>query len=475
MKKSSAFANASLGIKSFVGKSFFSKLFGDRTFYRIVLRLALPVTLQHFIMSGLNMLDTIMVGQLGETEIAAVGLSNQLYFILSLFLLGVGGSCSMFISQFWGKQDRPNIRRILGLSLLVNSAAAFLFFLVGFCFPEAILSLFSKDTELIRIGGDYLRITAFSYIIVAITVTYSAALRSMEEVKLPMRASVIGLTTNAVLNYLLIFGRLGLPRLGIVGAALGTVIARLVELGILLTVTYTCKYLDITKFMEMFRFSKDLVKRYFSTSTMVVVKDVIWAIGMTIYMAIYGRIGTEVVAVLNIVATIRQLATVFFNGLANACLIMVGKEIGAGDEDRAYLYSERFLILTAIFGVFMGLTIFCGKNLILLPYNISAQTTAYAMEVLSVLTFVYSIAVFNMVGVVGVLRSGGDAMFCLVMDLIAVYLIGLPLAYLSGLVWQLSIGWVFALVNLQEVYKMIMIVKRFVTRKWIHNLVSDLT
>ena len=154
---------------------------------------------------------------------------------------------------------------------------------------------------------------------------------------------------------------------------------------------------------------------------------------------------------------------------------MVGKEIGAGDEDQAYLYSERFLILTAIFGVFIGLAIFCGKNLILLPYNISAQTTAYAIEVLSVLTFVYAFAVFNMVGVVGVLRSGGDAMFCLVMDLVAVYLIGLPLAYLSGLVWQLSIGWVFALVNLQEVYKMIMIVKRFVTRKGIHNLVSDLT
>ena len=142
MQKSLALANAS--------KSFFSRLFGDRKFYRIVLRLALPVTLQHFIMSGLNMLDTIMVGQLGETEIAAVGLSNQLYFNLSLFLLGVGGSCSMFISQFWGKQDRMNIRRILGLSLLVNTAAAFLFFLAGFFFPEAILSLFSKDVELIR-------------------------------------------------------------------------------------------------------------------------------------------------------------------------------------------------------------------------------------------------------------------------------------------------------------------------------------
>ena len=473
LKRSIIATNASSSRRLLFCPGIFRKLLGDSNFYRIVLRLALPVTLQSFIMSALNMLDTIMVGQLGEMEIAAVGLSNQLYFNLHLYISAVCGSSSIFISQFWGKQDRSNIRRILGLSLLVNFVSALIFFLAGALIPDSILSLFSKDTELIELGSDYLRITSISYIMVAITATYSAALRSMEEVKLPMRASVIGLSANAILNYLLIFGHLGFPRLGVIGAAIGTIISRLLEMSILLFATYGYRYLDISKFMEMFRIPKELVKRYFTTSSVVVAKDMIWAIGMTMYMAIYGRMGTEVVAVLNIVSTIRQLATVFFIGLANACLIMVGKEIGAGDEEKAYVYSERFLIITALLGILMGGVLFFFKDLILLPYNVSAATMSYAVEVLLVLSCILFMSVFNMVGIVGVLRSGGDAMFCLLLDLIAVYIIGLPLAYLGGLVWHLSIGWVFALVNLQEVYKMVLVVKRFVTRKWINNLVND--
>jgi len=472
-KKSLALAGTPYKIKRFFQGTVFSKLFADIDFYKAVFRLALPVTLQSFIMASLHMVDNIMVGQLGEIPIAAVGLSNQVYFNLHLYINAVAGSCSIFISQFWGKNDRGNIRKILGLGLMVNSLSAFLFFLAGALIPQTILALFSNDPKLISIGAGYLRITAFSYVMMAVTATYSAALRSMEEVKLPMRASIIGLSTNAVLNYVLIFGYLGFPKLGVIGAAIGTVIARFLELGILLAATYGYKYLDISKFKEMFRIPKDLVKRYFSMSSIVVAKDMVWAIGMTIYMGIYGRMSTDVVAVMNITNTIRQVATVFFIGLANACLIMVGKEIGAGDEEKAYIYSERFLTMTIVIGLFMGAVVFALKGLLLMPYKISAETAADAVRVLTVFSVILFAAVFNMVGVVGVLRSGGDATFCLVMDTIAVYIIGLPLAYMGGLVWGLPIYWVFALVNIQEFYKMFSVIKRFITRKWINNLVKD--
>jgi putative MATE family efflux protein len=474
-KKSLALAGTADKIKIFFQNMVSPKLFSDSKFYKIVFRLALPVTLQSFIMASLHMVDNIMVGQLGETPIAAVGLSNQVYFNLHLYINAVAGSCSIFISQFWGKKDRVSIRRILGLGLIVNFVSAFLFFLAGALIPEKILALFSDDPELISIGVDYLRITAFSYVMMAITATYSAALRSMEEVKLPMRASLIGLSINAVLNYVLIFGHFGFPKLGVSGAAIGTVIARLVEMGILLTATYGYKYLNIAKFKEMFRLPTDLVKRYFGMSSVVVAKDMVWAIGMTVYMGIYGRMGTEVVAVINITNTIRQLAMVFFIGLANACLIMVGKEIGSGDEEKAYIYSERFLLMTVVIGLFMGAVVFSLKDLLLLPYKISAETAAIAVRVLSVFSVIFFATVFNMVGIVGVLRSGGDATFCLIMDVVAVYVIGLPLAYLGGLVWGLTIYWVFALVNIQEFFKMFLVVKRFITRKWINNLVKEVT
>lgn len=470
-----ALADAPCKIKRFFQNTLFPGLFSDSKFYKIVFRLALPVTLQSFIMASLHMVDNIMVGQLGETPIAAVGLSNQVYINLHLYTNAVAGSCSVFISQFWGKKDRVNIQKILGLGLIVNFLSAFLFFLAGALIPDRILALFSDDPELISMGADYLRITAFSYVMMAITATYSAALRSMEEVKLPMRASLIGLSANAVLNYVLIFGHFGFPKLGVTGAAIGTLIARLLEMGILLTATYGYKYLNIAKFKEMFRLSTDLVKRYFRMSSIVVAKDMVWAIGITVYMGIYGRMGTDVVAVINITTTIRQVAMVFFIGLANACLIMVGKEIGAGDEEKAYIYSKRFLLMTLNIALFTGALIFILKDLLLLPYKISAETTTVAVRVLSVFSLVFFATVFNMVGIVGVLRSGGDATFCLILDIIAVYVIGLPLAYLGGLVWGLPIYWVFALVNIQEFFKMFLVVKRFITRKWINNLVKEVT
>lgn len=453
--------------------SVFSKLTGAKDFYQSVWRLALPIAAQSFIMSALNMVDTIMVGQLGETEIAAVGLGNQIYFILYLYLSAVGGSASIFIAQLWGKKDIHDIRRFLGLSLLINFISGLFFFVTVALVPTAILSFFSADHNLINIGAEYLRITSISYLMVAVTTSYSAALRSMEEVKLPMRVNAFALLLNAVLNYLLIFGKLGLPALGIRGAAIGTVIARCLEMLVLTAAVYGGKYLIAAKPREMFRFSGDLVKRFVATASTVVTKDMIWAVGVTLYAAVYGRMGTEVMAVMNIITTIRQLAFVLFIGLANACLIMVGKQIGAGEDKRAYSYGEKFLFLAVGFGLLTGVLVFSARGLLLAPYNISPDTVNRAGGVLTVFAVILFIIVFNMIAVVGIMRGGGDTMFTLVMDLIAVYFIGLPLAYLGGLVWQLPVEWVFALINVQEIFKMIVLMKRFITKKWINDLTHE--
>jgi putative MATE family efflux protein len=448
-------------------------LLGDRNFYKTFFKLAVPVTLQYFFAASLNLIDNIMVGQLGAIELAAVGLANQVYFLLLLFLLGISGGASIFASQFWGAQDIKNVRRILGLSTIISAASALVFFLVSFFNAQAIIGLFSDDAAVIKLGGEFLATSSFSYVLMAITACYAAVLRSAGEVKLPMMVNIIALVANTVLNYVLIFGRFGLPELGVKGSAIATLIARLVEILLLLTIAYRYKYIVAAKLSELVDISADMVKRFVNTTGTVVVKDVIWAIGVILYMVIYAKMGTEVVAAVNIVTTIRQLAFVLFNGIAGACLVMVGHQIGAGNDDKAFLDAKRLLILTSLIGVVVGVLTIAGSKLILSPYNVSANVLRESQAILFVFALFIPFTVFNMVAVVGVLRSGGDAMFCLIMDLVAVYVIGMPLAFLGQSVWKLSVAAVFALITAQELFKFVLCWMRFISKRWINNLITE--
>ncbi|NLW48563.1 MAG: MATE family efflux transporter [Firmicutes bacterium] len=449
-------------------------LFVDKDFYKTFFKLAIPVTIQYFVTASLNLVDNIMVGQLGAVELAAVGLANQVYFLLLLFLLGVGGGASVFTAQFWGKRDLKNIRRILGLSLMISSTAALFFFLISILNSETILRLFSHDQQVIQLGAEYLRITSFTYVLTAITGCYCAVLRSTGEVKLPMRVNVIAILSNTFLNYILIFGNFGMPQLGVAGAAIATLISRFIETTILLIASYRHQYIMTSKVSEMFKVPADLTKRFIKTTSVVVIKDFIWAFGMVLYMVVYAKMGTDVVASINIVTTVRQLMTVLFNGIASACLVMVGNQIGAGDYPTAFRYSKRFLLITTMVSIVMAVLTIAGSSFILSPYNISTTVFKQAQAILCIFALYMPITVINMVAIVGVFRSGGDVTFCLIMDLVAVYFIGLPLGFLGQAVWYLPIQGVFALFTSQEIFKFILCIKRFISKHWINNLVLDI-
>ena len=452
----------------------FKDLFGDRTFYNTFFKLAIPVTIQYFVMASLNLVDNIMVGQLGAVELASVGLANQVYFLLFLFLAGVSGGASVFTAQFWGKRDLKNIHRVLGLSLMISGAAALIFFMISVFNSHTILKFFSDDQSVIKLGAQYLRITSITYVMTAITACYSGVLRSTGEVRLPMRVNVIAIITNTVLNYILIFGNFGVPKLGVAGAAIATLIARLIETTILLTASYRHQYVVTSKFKEMFIIPADLAKRFVNTTGGVVIKDFIWAFGMVLYMIVYAKMGTDVVASINIMTTDRQLMTVLFNGIASACLVMVGNQIGAEDYPTAFSYSKRFLLITTMVSIVMAIFTVLGSSFILSPYNISPTVFKQAQAILCIFALYMPITVIDMVAIVGVFRSGGDVTFCLVMDLVAVYFIGLPLGILGHAVWHLPIEGVFALFTSQEIFKFILCTKRFISKRWINNLVHDI-
>jgi putative MATE family efflux protein len=448
-------------------------LFSDREFYKNFLTIAVPVSLQSFLTASLNLTDNIMVGQLGDASIAAVGLANQVYFILQLVLFGIGGGAAIFISQYWGGKNTENIRRVTGISLVMALAVAALFFLPAFLIPEQILSVFSSDTQVIGLGGIYLKTVCPSYMLMAFSVCLAAALRSTGNVKLPLLANIVGIVINTTLNYVLIFGMFGLPALGVRGSAIATVIARLAEDLVLIYFVYVKKNIVAAAPRELTGIPPELVKRFVSKTGAVILKELIWAVGVTIYMVVYARLGTQAYDSININNTIRQLVLVWCSGIANACLIMVGSLIGAREEERAYVYAGRFLKITLSVGVLTGILLISARGLVLSPYKVSAEVITSAGNILFINGVILAASVFNNVAIVGMMRSGGDIRFSIIMDFIAVWVIGLPLSVVAGILLRLPVELVFLLVNLQEFYKFILCLKRYRSRKWINNLVKD--
>lgn len=445
-------------------------LFNDKKFLKTLFSLALPIALQNLILSSLNLVDTVIIGRLGEHAIAGVGIANQYFFLLNLVLFGVvSGSC-IFTAQYYGNNDVPNIKRILGLSIISSGTAAFIFFIVGFFFNNEILRIFSTDKLVVSIGSEYLRIIVFSYVITAITFSYSFTLRSVGQVKIPMIISTIALAINTVLNYLLVYGYFGMPKLGTNGSAIATVIARTIEMLLMISVVYSRKLIIAARPREMLDLSLDFIKNFFKIATPVILNESIWSLGVSMYAIAYARMGTEVIAATNISSTIERITWVIFMGLGNACAVMIGNKIGEGNEHEAYSLAKRFIIICPALAVLAGIIVFSTSGWMLSIYKVSPIVYKYAHNILMVFSIFLVAKVINYTSIIGIFRSGGDTKFCLMLDTGGVWLIGVPLAFLGGLVLKLPIHLVYILIYIEEVVKLIFCIPRIISKKWINNL-----
>jgi putative MATE family efflux protein len=447
-------------------------LFNDKKFFKSMLKLAVPIILQNLILSSLNLVDNIIIGGLGETAIASVGLANQYFFLLNLLLFGIASGSSIFTAQYWGNKDIPNIKRVLGLCIIAGGSAAFLFTLGGLLIPEQILGVFSKDRDVILLGSQFLRIISLSYVITSITFAYSFTLRSTGQVKIPMAVSVTALAVNTVLNYLLVYGYFGFPKMGVRGSALATLIARAVEMTLILFAVYKTKNVIAGSIKEMTSLTKSFIKSFLKVTTPVILNESIWALGVTMYAIVYARMGTEVIASTNISSTIERITWVIFMGLGNACAVMIGNKIGEGNEKDAFIYAKRFIILGPSLAILAGIIVYFNSHFILSAYNISPTVYNYAVKNLMVFSIFLWVKVFNFTSIVGILRSGGDTTFCLIIDTAGVWLIGVPLVALAGLKFGLPVYWVYAFVYTEEVFKLLLGLPRILSKKWINNLAS---
>jgi putative MATE family efflux protein len=445
-------------------------LYSDKEYFANIFKIGWPIAVQQLAFAGLNMLGVVLVGQKGEASVAAVGLAGQLAFLLNLVHFGIISGAAMFTAQFWGRNDIPNLRRVLGLSLLIATSASLIFLFLSQFFPENILRIYTEDEAVIALGTGYIRTFSWTFLFFAITFSFAMVMRSTGNVKMPTYISVGALFISTFLSYSLIFGKFGLPEMGIRGAAVAAVIARGLECFTLLTMIYLTKSPVAGTLKELFDFDLNFVSRVIRPMLPVIVNELFWSLGITTYNIIYGRMGTESIAAINIVSSIEQVAFVLFISIGNATSVNVGNRIGEGRENEAFLYAGRSLGLGILGGILTGVLLQTLKHPILSLYNVSPQVLQNTSAIINVVCFFIFIRANNMIIVVGILRAGGDTRFSMFLDGFIIWIVGVPLAALGAFVFHLPVYFVYLLAMSEELTKWILGLNRWYSRKWINNL-----
>lgn len=435
-----------------------------------MLAIAIPVSVQSLFQASLSVVDQFMVGQLGKNAIATVGLGSRFPFIFLITSTAIAATTSILISQFWSKKDTKNIANALGGTMLLGILLTVIFLTLSLAFSKQILSIYTNDSSIVKLGSHYLRITAIGYIPMLIIALYSAVLRSTEHMKTPMYVGLFAILLNSFLNYLLIFGILGFPKLGLFGTAYATTITRFIEALLLLSFIYIKKYPGSFKINELFNFSLQFIKKVLIISSPILINEFMWALGETMYSIVYGRMGTNEVASMTLTYPIQSLCIGLFTGLSSAAGIMVGNKLGLGENEQAYDYSKKFIELGIIGSICSGLILILFSNVYTSIFNVSNDLKSCTFRLLVVFSSVLWIKVSNMIIGSGILRSGGKTKYTLYLDMLGTWGIGVPIGFISAFFLKIPIEYVYLLICSEELVRFIIGIKLVYSRKWMKNL-----
>ena len=438
----------------------------SKGFYSSLVAIAIPISLQALLQNFVNMLDTIMIGRLGSVEIAAVGLGNQIFFILNMILFGITSGGSVFIAQFWGKKDLAGIRKSLGLMTFIAFVVSVIFTITCLLIPNQLIRLYSPDPQVIQVGGTYLRFVCLSYIPTAISFSITLALRSTERVKLPLVCTSISLFTNLIANYLLIF----VAGLGVKGAAIATIISRIIELVILATWSYSHKYEICGKLKELLGFNRYFIVKFLKIAFPVIINETFWGLGTSVYNAIFAHAGTNAFTAYSITGTISQLTWVFCMGFGNGIGVLIGKRIGEKKIDEAKTYAKRSMWFMPLIGAFVGVFLVPLSKLLPVFFNVDQEIIKTATAILMILIFVYPFNSFCMNWIVGVCRAGGDTVFSAVAEIVVLWCVAIPLGYVAAFVLHLPAPMIYLFFCSESIVKAIIGAIRVLSGKWLHEV-----
>ena len=436
-------------------------------FYKTLLLLALPIIAQEFINSAVNMADFMMVGSLGLDPMNGVSLGGQLSFICLLVLFGVNSGSAILMGQFWGKEDTRSIHKVMGIAFITNLSVTFLLALAAITLPEAILRLYSKEPEVIRLGALYLRTVGVSYLFSGVTTAINASLRSIGQTRIPMFTTFAALLTNVTLNYLSIY----VLKWGVFGVGLSTVISRVVEVGVQILVIRKLHLPVVTRLRRYFTADKAFVKKFFTLAIPVILNESMWGLGTSLYNIAYKACGNEAQGAMQIGSTLQNVFNVLGFGIGSACGILLANLLGAGKREEALAGAKRGLVLSCAVSAVMACVLLAISPLIIGIYNVPQEVKTQARLLIFVIAGGLIFKTYNFTAIVGVLRSGGDTRFCLFADVAGVWVFGVPAAFIGAVLLKLPIHIVLLLVYSEELFKCAVVTWRVRQKKWAATLV----
>lgn len=435
--------------------------------------IALPIAIQSIIASSLSLVDNLMVGSLGEKELAAVGVATQIYFIQWMIMFGFTSGTSTYMAQFWGIKDLANVKRTVGVALSVCLSISAVFFLTCIFFPDMVMQIFTDSEELIELGTGYVRVGAITFMSIGVTVPFTAVLRVTGQTKVPLYISIITFGSNTFLNYVLIFGNFGAPKLGVIGAATATVIARFIELGLVVFVVFGRRNLVSGKLFEYFSCSPQLLKKIVKNALPTALNETAWGVGNAMYVAAYARIGITEYAAVQVGNVINSMFSLAAFSVGDATLILVGAKLGEGKIEYAYALAKKLLKVGAGIGLIFGAVLAVSCMPIIELFDLTIQGKEYAHLILIIYGIFMWLVIYNGICIVGVLRAGGDTLYAMLIETGSVWLYAVPMAFVAGLYWHLPIHMVVFLVKTEEILKFVILLRRFYSKKWAKNVVSD--
>jgi len=445
----------------------------DRNFYRTLIKLAIPVALQNLITFCVNFVDNIMISSLGDAAMSGVFMGNQMQTLLQMLSGGIEGAILILAAQYWGKKDTASIKRIISIGLHFSLIFGTLLTLLCSLFPYTLIRLFSTSDTVISAGTEYLQTVCFSYVFFCVTQALIAAMRSIEVARIGMNVSLLSLFVNIGLNYILIFGKLGLPALGIRGAAIATVISRFTEM--LVMIIYVGKHDKVLnlKFSDLLKSDRVLRKDFIRNGLPIIGGNIVWSVNMMASSAILGRFSESVTSAVSVANTMNSLAYVTMNGMSAAVGIITGKTVGSGKAELMKEYTRTVQLL------FLGVGLLTGSAVFLLRYSFVGLYTGISDEAFSCAITLITVLAVSSVGtcyqaacLAGLVKAGGDVSFVFKNDTIFVFLVVLPSAILASFLG--APAWVvFACLKCDQILKCFVAAVKINSFNWIKNLTRD--
>ncbi len=446
----------------------------DRELYALLITLALPIVFQNLIGNSLVMVDTVMISRLGEEAVAAVGIAGRLQFIYMLISFGFYSGAGVFIAQYNGSGQLKKIRAAMALQLAIGMFVALIFMIVALFFSREYMMIFSRDERVIELGVGYLKYLGLGFVPHGIGYAYVVAMRSIKDPKFPMLVSIVALTVNTALNYVLIFGKLGFPRLGVEGAAIATSLSRVLEMAMMLyTVYWGSRGILMSAPKDLTAIEGDFVKSYIRVSWPIILCETLWGLGTVMYSFAFSKLGTSAFASTQMAQIVNDIMLVASFGLASSVGTILGNKLGEGKRDEAIRYSRRIMKVAITVGLAMGLMLVAVLPWVPRIFGAEGETALNIRRILLARAAANCLITFNWTNITGILRSGGDTVVALVIDVAPMWLVGIPLAIAGATVFGWPVYMVVMMSFVEELIKFVLGISRALKNKWARVLVEE--